>query len=217
MCSLDWVYIDLKIKNPRKHILFNKNEIFVICDFVIWFCGQVYSFTKRTLSPLSAWPQRLRRRRLPDCTYCMSFQTRRPYFLYETMEIKACAHNSPIPEWLFVSFGRTESLKLQQPKIQKPLHSPRSEEVKDEESKQLATSCPKSLHYATLPLSCVFPQHLWALNAYARIYRHVWFPWWDAGEGWFSASISLRKVKWMLKKFTFQKPTISINHPKTQH
>lgn len=60
-------------------------------------------------------------------------------------------------EWLFVSFGRTESLKLQQPKIQKPLHSPRSEEVKDEESKQLATSCPKSLHYATLPLSCVFP------------------------------------------------------------
>lgn len=163
MCSLDWVYIDLKIKNPRKHILFNKNEIFVICDFVIWFCGQVYSFTKRTLSPLSAWPQRLRRRSLPDCTYCMSFQTRRPYFLYETMEIKACAHNSPMPEWLFVSFGRTESLKLQQPKIQKPLHSPRSEEVKDEESKQLATSCLKSLHYATLPLSCVFPSicELW--------------------------------------------------------
>lgn len=37
MCSLDWVYIDLKIKNPRKHILFNKNEIFVICDFVVKF------------------------------------------------------------------------------------------------------------------------------------------------------------------------------------
>lgn len=124
-------------------------------DFVVKF-----THSPKELSPLSAWP---RRHRLPDCTYCMSFQTRRPYFLYETMEIKACAHNSPMPEWLFVSFGRTESLKLQQPKIQKPLHSPRSEEVKDEESKQLATSCPKSFHYATLPLSCVFPSicELW--------------------------------------------------------
>lgn len=125
-------------------------------DFVVKF-----THSPKEHSPLSAWPQRLRS--LPDCTYCMSFQTRRPYFLYETMEIKACAHNSPMPEWLFVSFGRTESLKLQQPKIQKPLHSPRSEEVKDEERKQLATSCPKSLHYATLPLSCVFPSicELW--------------------------------------------------------
>lgn len=177
---------------------------------MIWFCGQVYSFTKRTLSPLSAWPQRLRRRRLPDCTYCMSFQTRRHYFLYETMEIKACAHNSPMPEWLFVSFGRTESLKLQQPKIQKASafsEVRRGQRWREQTIGNLLPQIPSLCH---TPSQLCFSQHLWALNAYARICRHVWFPWWDAGEGWLSASISLRKV-------CFQKPTVSINHPKTQH
>lgn len=63
----------------------------------------------------------------------------------------------PVLEGLFVSYGRTKPLKSQQPAPRKPLRPPRSGEVKDEDGKQLPTSCSKALHYATLPLSCVFP------------------------------------------------------------